>query len=254
MSTELIFLGADSCRPTPGGDTASLFIGGRLLVDTGWNAAGTLAAAGVRPESVDYLAFTHLHHDHCLGLCGLLYCFLSTGRLPRLTILGPEGETRAAIDRALRFLQAERYWPDCPLPQVVELAGGQSFCAPGFELRTLASRHAVPGLCYRFRAEDGADIGLSGDTAYTPELGPFFAGCQLLVHECSLGSKAADPQHNPALHSGALDAARVAFEAGAGALALVHGPADRKTCARAAHTLFSGPVLTPRSGERLFIC
>ena len=88
----------------------------------------------------------------------------------------------------------------------------------------------------------GKVLAMSGDTAYGPALAPFFAGCDLLIHEFSGGLT--DMTGLPTKHSSALDAAKVARDAGAKRLAMVHGPLHlREECIAAAGEIYGGAIL-----------
>ena len=250
--TLLEFLGTSSCRPDMGNDTASFVIDRRLMVDTGWCSVENLRSAGMDPVEISCLAFTHLHHDHYLSLPSLFFYHLCIkGDLSHLTIVGPCDDVTRVVELAVDFLQMKRFYPEASLPRVVPLSPGEAFEAPDFRLETTASLHPVQGLCGKYiDKQNGVVIGFSGDTAYKPSLGAFFAGCDVLLHECSLGPVAADSDKNARyLHSGALDAARVAGEAGVGQLVLLHGTTTlRSECIRAAQTIFSGQITWPDRG------
>src|SRR5919107_164396 len=92
--TQLTFLGAAAVLPAPGEDTASFLINGTLLVDCGWHAALKMQTYGYDPTRVETLFFTHCHHDHYMGLPGLLFFRgmrqSNAGKvLSPLTIVGP---------------------------------------------------------------------------------------------------------------------------------------------------------------------
>lgn len=252
QQTLLDFLGTSSCRADLGNDTASFVIGRSLMVDTGWCSVENLRSAGMDPVDMPYLLFTHLHHDHYLSLPSLLFYHLCLrGDLSHLTILGPQADVERVVRLAADFLQVERFYPAAGMPRVVPLTPGQTFEGSGFRLETMASLHPVQGLCCRYAdLASGVTVGFSGDTAYQAALGPFFAGCDILLHECSLGPAAADPEKNLRyLHSGSLDAARVAKEADVPHLVLLHGTTtQRMECIRAARTVFAGQVTWPDRG------
>jgi glyoxylase-like metal-dependent hydrolase (beta-lactamase superfamily II) len=125
-----------------------------------------LAAAGVQPEQIDLVAYTHAHPDHCWGsvkadgtpafpnaryaLAGADFDFWAaeaTGRLP-----DPVGMMARGTRNVLR-----------PLAQRTTMLGAQADVAPG--IRALAARGHSPGhTVFRIESEGQALLVL-GDTA-----------------------------------------------------------------------------------------
>lgn len=255
MPTTITFLGTDAVVPACGGDTASFVLNGSCLVDTGWYAAIKMRCYGIDPMLLDCLILTHCHHDHYIGLPHLLFYLAMCARerpdRPPLKIIGPAGEVELVVGLARQFLQSDRFPPVRTEVELVPLRAGESYIDARFALRTCASVHPVPGLCYRFEdTQTGRVIGLTGDTAYDPSIPPFLRGVDLLVHEASYGPAPA-PASNSSLHSGAPDAARVAVEAGASQLALVHCPCSRQEDALAAARAIFPNTIWPADGETL---
>lgn len=255
--TILDFLGTSSCRTDVGNDTASFVLNRTLMVDTGWCSVQNLRTAGIEPTEIPYLLLTHWHHDHYLSLPSMLFYHLCLkGSLDHLTILGPAEDAMRVVSLALDFLQVARFYPEAGPPKVIPLTAGQTFETEAFSLATIAALHAVQALCYVYTdKESHVKVGFTGDTAYQPSLGPFFRGCDILLHESSLGPVAADPAANARyLHSGALDAARVASEANVPHLVLLHGTTEkRQACIQAARTIFRGKVTWPDRGDSYLI-
>lgn len=255
--TMLDFLGTSSCRTDIGNDTASFVLNRTLMVDTGWCSVQNLRTAGIEPTEIPYLLLTHWHHDHYLSLPSLLFYHLCMkGCLNHLTILGPEEDAGRVVSLALDFLQVSRFYPNAGAPKVIPLVDGQNFETEAFSLATTAALHAVQALCYVYTDKAShVKIGFTGDTAYQPSLGPFFQGCDILLHESSLGPVAADLATNARyLHSGALDAARVAKEAKVPHLVLLHGTTEkRQACIHAAQTIYDGKVTWPERGDSYLI-
>lgn len=230
-NTTVTFLGTASVVPGPGHDTASFVINRKYLVDTGWYAAIKMLDVGLSPLDIEWLFITHCHHDHYLGLPQILFYLrmkhtLRPDRLP-LNIAGPVDNIEEVVALARQFLQTERF-PDVDcVPNVYPLAPGQSHEADAFRIDTCQSKHAVQGLCYKFTDKaTGATVAFTGDTGYHPPLADHVRGCDLLVHEASHGPHSPEPRPE-ASHAGAPDAARIAKEAEAKQLALVHGAEDK---------------------------
>lgn len=253
QETELIFLGTSVCIPETGDDTASFLVGGELLIDVGWHVTDRLRLGGYAPAGIDTLCFTHMHHDHMMALPAFLYERYARGTAGALNVYGPYPMKRA-IEDAKRFLQLDVYWPDAMQPNVHVLRSGDSFQTEHLSVQTMASDHAVPGLCYRVEdRRSGVVLGFGGDGAYQDELAGFFQGCDVLIHEFSFGLQ--KPADNQQRHSDICDAARVARDAGARMLCPVHGPARmREACEAKARRIYDGRLLWPAPGERLLIC
>lgn len=245
------FLGSSSCSFDPGDDTVHYLINETILVDTGWFVASHLRKLGASPSSLQAIIFTHLHHDHYLGFPGLLFSIYSAAERSSAGIYGPQGDIREVVERTEQLLQKDRFFTNSVTPTVTELPERGEFVVDGIEVRFIPALHPVDARSYLFTAPDGRRIGITGDTAYNEAGAEFFADCDLLVHEASYGPRSTINIDNKALHSGALDAARVAEEAGAKQLILVHGKAaDRAASIEAARTIYKGAVSWPEPGQR----
>lgn len=240
--------------PGLGDDTACFLINGHCLIDCGWNAALSMARVGRTPLDIDHILLTHCHHDHYMGLAGLLFYRRLRGRgvdsLPEQRIIGPAEDIERVVTLARALLQPERF---DTLNQVTEtvlpISPGEELDMGELHISTAPVQHQVQGLAYRIQdTRTGAQIGLSGDTAYLPELEEHFRGVDVLVHEASYGLH--DPQPGPEQgHSSAREAALIASGAGAGRLYIVHAPeTDAEAILAAARDVFSN-TFRPRPGE-----
>lgn len=253
LKTEVTFLGTDAVVPVGGGDTASFVINRKIMVDTGWYGAIKMRCYGLDPMQIETLILTHCHHDHYIGLPQLLFYLTMRGsdapNRERLKIIGPAGELELVMGLTQQFLQMERFPPVQYHPTLIPLRAGESYEELGFTLTTCASLHPVPGLCYRFTDKrTGKVVAFTGDTAYDPSLPHHVQNADLLIHEASYGASPA-PVGNASLHSGAPEAARVAIEARAKRLALVHCPQrEQQAALKAAQALFPN-TFWPADGE-----
>lgn len=253
--TTITFLGTSSVVPTSGHDTASFLINGRYLVDTGWYSAIKMLNYGFNPMDLEYLFITHCHHDHYIGLPHILF-YLRMRRYdrpdrPPLKIVGPAADIELVVVLARRFLQTERF-PDVEcIPEIIALSPGDSYEAEDFRLDTCSTLHPVQGLCYKFTDKrTGATCAFTGDTAYHQLIAELARGVSLLIHEASHGSKGIiDLTTNEYSHSGAPDAARIAYMAQVEQLALVHCPENMQIKAvNAARKIFPNTFL-PKDGQ-----
>lgn len=246
--TELIFLGTEACIPAPGNDTASYFLNGRVLIDTGWHVTENLRRAGYSPADVEALFFTHMHHDHMMSLSALLYERYCDNSAGKLHILGPH-TLPDAIRNADKYIGKEIYWPDAEPPHLHLLKGGDEVHICGLSVHMLQSVHAVPGLCYRMDDDaTGVSLGFPGDGVSLPAFSEFYRGCDLLTHEYSHGD-AIDPE-NSTKHSSIWDAARTAGQAQVGLLCPVHGK-KQPECEEILRRNYKGKVHWPKPNDRL---
>lgn len=252
--TSITFLGTSTALPDAHSDTASFVINGKYVVDTGWSVIHNLRRLGVEPTDVEYLFFTHMHHDHYLSLPSLLFYFLMRRKeLSDLKIVGPAQDLELVVNLALNLLQKDRFYSAKSVPTLISLQPGDRYDSVDFTLHTCGTIHPVQGLCYRFTDKrSGTVFSFTGDTAYHPPIADHVRGSSLLIHEASMGPIAADPDHNPALHSGAIDAGRIAQAAQVDKLLLVHGPLSKAdACVEAAKQAYSGSVEWPKDGQTI---
>ncbi len=252
--TRVTFLGTAAVLPGAGEDTACFLINGRILFDTGWYAALKMQACGYNPLDVEWLIFTHCHHDHYMGLPALMFfraMSLVWGRnRPPLKIIGPPSDLEIVARLAREFLQADRFPGVWQEPELFPLTPGDTFETDAFRLETRRSLHGVEGSCGRWTDRStGRVVAFSGDTGPNPSMVELAWRADLLIHEASLGPDT--PDHKAVVHSRATDAARVAVEAEVARLRLVHlGPDHRPRSLEAARQLFPAVALAAE-GETL---
>lgn len=225
MNTTLRFFGSSACIPERGGDSPSLLVNDELLIDTGWTPLQNLEAAGVHPDRIRTLLFTHMHHDHYMGLPQLLFqiCMHRPGALGSLTVYGPKADVEATVRRSETFLQTERFFPDAGRTRVVPVTPGESFDSGYYHVDTLASVHPVQGMLLKITdTRTGKVLCVTGDTEYFPEQAEFFRGGDAIVSETAMGTF--DGPANRYGHSGAPAAARIADEAGIPLMFCIHLP------------------------------
>ena len=256
-TTTLTFLGTASVTPEPDNDTASLLVGGTVLVDPGWYAMLRMRRFGYEPTDLRYVLVSHCHHDHYLGLAHVLfYLRMEKGRRPDrppIKVVGPAADVERVVALARQYLQCERF-PDVETqPEVIPLEPGASLSTEGFQLDTFPVVHAVQAMCVRLTdRRTGVRLAYTGDTAYHPPLADFVRGVDLLVHEASMGDRATAPGESFG-HSGAPDAARIAAAAQVRRLALVHMHHHlRDPALRAASAVFPN-TFVPQPGTTIHL-
>lgn len=189
----IVFVGTGNAFSTGGRDAACLWIEPRgqppFLVDCGPTALAGLERAGLDPGRLTAAYFTHLHGDHTAGWPFLLlHAAFVARRTNALRVVGPQG-TRARLE-----LLATSCYEDLvtngklafPLRHtelpVRRSSGRRSH--EGVSLDTVPLVHHPTSLGYRFHLP-GLVVGVSGDTAWCPELVTLARGCDLLVLECT---------------------------------------------------------------------
>jgi ribonuclease Z len=249
---KITFLGTDSVTPGPDHDTATFLIDGRILIDTGWSVALRLRRFGFDAPDLTALFLTHCHHDHYLGLPGLLFDrgMRAPGAAP-LPVYGPAEDVTRIVELSCAFLQADRY-PNLAaavLADVRPLAPGDAFEDDRLRVEAFPTHHTVPSVGYRITDRTTSRVAaLTGDTAYFPALVDSVRAADLLVTEASFGAAPAPP-NDQWLHLGAPDAARLAREAGVGRLALVHCRGDKQKAALASARQDFPNTFWPADGE-----
>lgn len=231
-----------------------------LLVDCGEGTQRQLLHAGVPSSAVDAVCVTHAHGDHCMGLHGVLARMVLDGRTAPVDLACPASappRLRLLTDFALagggpplRWHPAREDGPD------VVLSG------PGWRVETAPLAHRVPTVGYRVVEDDGRrvlpdalrDAGIAGPDVSRLQRGEVVRGVRLedvsvprpgqkvaVVMDTTLGEGARrlaedvdllvveatylDRDADLAaahLHLTARQAARLAREAGARRVVLVH--------------------------------
>ncbi len=183
---KLKFLGTTACIPDIDEDTPCFLINNKVLFDCGWNCIDGIRKFGCDPKEIECVVFTHMHHDHYLGLPQLLFYYIQSRSkdLSTLTIAGPAETIDRVVSDAFRFIQME----DIARPQIIKLQPGDMFECGGMKFETIKSHHPVAGLCYRVTdMESGKVMCASGDTSYTGDTKELFKNADALIHEATLG-------------------------------------------------------------------
>jgi ribonuclease Z len=254
--TRVTFLGTAAVLPGAGEDTACFLINGGILFDTGWYAALKMQSHGYDPLDVEWLIFTHCHHDHYMGLPALQFCrAMRTAwgpARPPLKIVGPPSDLEIVVRLSREFLQADRFPTVWAEPELFPLPPGETLEMDAFRLETRLAQHGVEGICGRFTdLATGRVVAFSGDTGPIGTMVELAWRADLLIHEASLSPEAADDQ--AIVHSRATDAAQVALEAEVARLRLVHlGPGHRQRSLEAARAIFPATELAAE-GETIVL-
>lgn len=242
----------------------------QLLVDTGPGFMERMADAGLDPDAVSSVVFSHLHFDHAMGVVELFSRLIARRGAP-VTVFGPR-DTDVYIEAALAFARVNatndrtREWLD---GVSVELTRpGDERELGGMQVRSVEVPHApyLECLARRFEA-GGRTLVYSGDTVYAPEaMIPLADGADVLVHEAfteSCLARMAEGLSESArtglyrgvrgTHSRAESAGQIARDAGVGTLILTHiMPLERdEELVAEARRSFDGTIIVASDGLSL---
>jgi ribonuclease BN (tRNA processing enzyme) len=208
----------------------------RLVLDLGSGALGALQQH-VDLDTIDAVALSHLHPDHCMDLCGYYVArkYHPTGVRPRLPVYGPAG-TSARMARAYDL-------PESPgMTEQFEFMTypDTSFPLGPFTVDVSLVDHPVPAYGVRV-SHEGRSLVYTGDTGPCPSLDELAKGCDLLLAEASFVETAANP---PSMHMTGRDAGETAERAGVRRLVLTHIPPwhDPAAVLAEATPCYAGPI------------
>ena len=218
----LHLLGTGAALSGPGRTTTMLALQGErshLLVDCGGDAAERLTTAGVDVKRISALVLTHGHPDHVGGFPLLIQKLWLATRSRPLPVRGPE----SALERARALLACfdTSGWDGLPTLEWEAVDAGEGAevwsdaewritAAPGSHGRT-------PSIGIRAAWNGGGVAAYSSDTEPCAAIARLARGAAVLVHEAT-GEFAG--------HSTAAGAARIARDAAAERLVVVHLPPD----------------------------
>jgi ribonuclease Z len=219
----LIILGSCGGYPEPGRACSGYLVESgktKIWVDAGTGTLGSLLRF-CPLDDLDVIMLTHLHPDHWTDLPIALHrlAVTSGGSIETpIPVYGPE----AALSQARRILESfdmtgweglpDIEWHEVPLREeapVLEDADWRVTASPG--------EHSVPVIAVRIEARGAGRIAYSADTGPVATVARLARGVDILVHEAS--------GEFPG-HSTMGEAARIAADARAGRLVLVHLPPE----------------------------
>jgi ribonuclease BN (tRNA processing enzyme) len=250
-----------------------------IVVDAGLGVTRGLCDQGMALKDLATIFITHLHSDHYLELGPLLHTAWTAGLKTTVRIWGPSG-LAAYFDGFFLSMKddIDTRIEDEGRPDLRDLISchvireGEPMRTGAVTVTAMPSIHPplIESWALSFRGA-ARHVVFSGDTAHNPALADFARGADLLIHEAMLaeGLEALQRRigngddrlmtHWLRAHTLASDAARIAAEAGVGALALHHlipsddpdfGPDDwQRACAPS----WQGPLHLGRDGLRIAI-
>ncbi len=238
---ELLLLGTGASLTDGSREPTMLAVRGAastVLIDCGSNPVRQLQRLGVPLASIDRLILTHSHPDHTSGFPLLVEMLWLAGRTQPLPVHAPP-DTLDLAQRVWAQWDTSKWtdlftveWHSVPLDPNAPVAATAEF-----QISASPGAHSVPVMGLRFLdQQSGGTLAYSADGAPSAGVRGLAHSVDLLVHEAT----GAYPGH-----STADDAARLAREAGARRLVLVHlAPLanDLEAQRRAATEIFGGPV------------
>jgi len=189
-----------------------------IVVDLGFGCLKNMQKAGISPETVNTLFFTHFEHpDHVADLVSFIFVRkamvdLAMSKPIQVNLFGGPG-FRAFVEKMLAL-----YPPFQRLPFRVVASEMQAFSKKklsGFIVRTRPMKHEKSSIGFRFEAE-GKAVVFAGDTESNESLVELARNVDLLVAECNYALE--EPKWG---HMNAKGLAALASKAGVKAV-LVH--------------------------------
>ena len=254
----LIVLGCSGSGPGPESPASGYLVeagGTRLVLDLGNGTLGALQRH-TDPWSLDAVAFSHLHPDHCADFASLVVYRRYHPRPPydataaRLPVLAPAG---AHTRFARAYAPSEQELATTDLTDVFtfhDLAAGEPVTVgTGADTVTVTAQPVVhPCAAYALRVEHrGTVLTYSGDTAACAGLVEAARDADLFLCEASWPHGDGNPA---GVHLSGREAGEHAAAAGARRLVITHVPAwyDADELATEAKAAFDGPVQTAFPG------
>ena len=215
-----------------------------LLIDLcgGLELADRLHRVGQRIEELHHVIVTHRHGDHIGGAMAL-----ALARVP-CTYYGL-ADTLSAIQALITLTYGE--YDINPQTRYEPIEPGKAYAIAGYEVEFFAVQHRVPTVAIRV-SHGGQVLAFSADCLPDMALVECASGADLFVCDALCTSGDMDPERVRFLmHPTACEAATIAQQAGAKALALVHLArfAQPEKMLEEAHQNYPGPTRIPDDGD-----
>lgn len=141
-----------------------------LLLDSGEGTKRRLMEAGIHPNNIDYILYTHTHVDHVVELPALLwgYMYAPKPRKKNLVIIGPKGFKR--FFRQIIKLFSPLFYKESKFKTIIREVGNSKIKGNGWQI--LSKPMCKPGntflprsIAYRLET-DGKSLVYTGDMDY----------------------------------------------------------------------------------------
>ncbi|MBM7567865.1 MBL fold metallo-hydrolase [Paenibacillus sacheonensis] len=252
-----------------------------FLVDCGGAAVDQLIKAGIMPQRISDVLFTHHHYDHNGGFFDVFITSWRThitaervfeGRSVPMQVYGPEttkaiiGKMRESFEFDVKLRISYNLSDEAGSRiEYTECNEGVIYDKDGIRITAFEVDHrpVYPAVAYKFEY-NGKTVVISGDTVPVASMEKQAAGADLLVHEAYnkpwLDALIAQhPEHEKALanpakyHTTTLEAAGIAQRAGVKHLLLTHhipapeaNPAAEQAYIEGMADIYDGPITVGR--------
>ena len=122
-----------------------MYNGRKILIDCGEGTQVSMRMCNAGFKTIDVICISHIHGDHIVGLPGLLGTIGNSGRTEPITIIGPEG-----ITKAVNGLRAVVEWLPYEINIIENPKESMSFMDNDIEISFLEVDHSAPCLGYSF--------------------------------------------------------------------------------------------------------
>ena len=197
---EVTLLGTGTPRPSIDrfGPATLVNAGGKyFLFDVGRGATIRLQQAGITPNQIEQVFFTHLHSDHVSGLDDLWLSGWIWQRENLLKVHGPVG-THKLVENLRAAYQADIAYRTANVDLKAakaeidsqEITAGMVYQNGGVTIHAFLVEHrpVFPAFGYRLNFGDRSIV-ISGDTTYSENLIKQSKGVDVLIHEIAAASK-----------------------------------------------------------------
>lgn len=200
-----------------------------FMIDCGEGTQLQIRRARIRFTKIGHVFLSHRHGDHCLGLTGMLSTFGMLGRTAPLHVYAPND--LIPILKIQQEFFCDRAGYDIVFHPIDTTKNEVIYEDRSLTISTIPLFHRVPCCGFLLKEKPTSrrlDRGIlpksyayCSDTRYDPSIADAVRGVTALYHECTYGDDRVEYAATY-MHSTAADAARTAFEAGAGKLILGH--------------------------------
>jgi len=192
-----------------------------LLVDCGEGTTQKLIKLGVIND-IKLICISHLHNDHFLGICSLLWYYWITGRSKPIKIIGPP-TTEVTIKKILQLAHTPEDMGGFEI-NFVELKNSNQLQELGktekYIINAIQVEHGFPAYAYSIESNE-SKITYSGDTKPNNQIIELAKDSDLLICEATFPDKFKKVAHKYH-HCTPSDAANIAKKSNSKKLVLVH--------------------------------
>jgi len=199
----------------------SFLINNDLLLDCGEGTTQKLIKLKMI-DSIECICITHLHNDHFLGICSLLWYYWITGRSKSIKIVGPP-TTEKTIKTILELAHTPEDMGSFEI-NFIELKDSDEIQEikeyDSYKVNAIRVEHGFPAYAYSIESEN-SKLAYSGDTKPNQRIEMLAKNSDLFICEASFPDKFQKVAHKYN-HCTPSDAAHIAKKSNSKKLVLVH--------------------------------